>query len=166
MAREISAGIIIYRRDNDRHDKKINKYLLLYRGYWNFPKGKLEQNERSYQAAFREIEEETGIQPSSLKMERDFKVTDKFIYQREGENIFKIVIFFLAQTNQSLIKLSPEQEGYGWLPYYEAMRLLKHQNSKNMLKKANDYLKRKNIFRLAERHSPPLPHKKAGHPSI
>lgn len=143
MAREISAGIIIHRNDVDRRGKKMTKYLLLYRGYWNFPKGKLERDERSYEAAFREVEEETGISASALNMERNFKVTDRFIFQREGEKIFKIVIFFLAQTNQVEIKLSPEQEGYGWFQYHEAIRLLKHQNGKLMLKKANDYLRRK-----------------------
>lgn len=140
--REISAGIIIYRRARDR-EKMENKFLLLYRGYWNFPKGKIEQDERSYQAAFREVAEETGIPPFTLRMERNFKVTDRFIYQREGKKIFKIVIFFLAQTNQAEIKLSAEQEGYCWVPYHEALRLMKHQNSRAILKKANDYLRHK-----------------------
>lgn len=76
-------------------------------------------------------------------MERDFKESDRYIYQREGNKIFKIVVFYLAQTNQSDIKLSPEHEGYGWFLYKDAVKLLKHHNSKFILKKANDYLTRK-----------------------
>jgi bis(5'-nucleosidyl)-tetraphosphatase len=109
MPREISSGIIIYKREKDRDGKIETKYLLLYhgRGYWNFPKGKLEQGEQSYQAAFREVAEETGIPSRALRLEKNFKVTDKYIYQREGQKYFKIVIFFLAQATRPEIKLSP-----------------------------------------------------------
>ncbi len=143
--REISAGIVIYKRIKDRDGKVETKYLLLYhgRGYWNFPKGKLEQDERSFEAALRETGEEAGILPGNLRMERDFKESDRYIYQREGNKIFKIVVFYLAQTNQADIKLSSEHEGYGWFLYKDAVKLLKHHNSKFILKKANDYLVRK-----------------------
>ena len=52
MAKQISAGIVIYRRDKDGI-----KFLLLYHGgrYWNFAKGKLEETERSFEAAIREV---------------------------------------------------------------------------------------------------------------
>lgn len=147
MAKEISAGLIIYKKMKDRDGKIDIKYLLLYhgRGYWNFPKGKIEGDERSYQAAIREVGEETGIPPESLRMERDFRVADKYIYQWEGEKVFKIVIFFLAQTYKGEIKLSSEHEGYGWFLFRDAQRLLKHRNSKMILKNANDYLRRKSL---------------------
>ncbi len=143
--REISAGLIIYKRGVDRKGKKELKYLLLYHGrnYWNFPKGKLEQNERSFQAALREAGEETGIPARVLKVEKNFKVTDKFVFQREMEKVFKIVIFFLAESHQSEVRLSCEHEGYGWFLYRDALRVLKHQNSIIILKKANDFLNQK-----------------------
>ena len=61
--REISAGIIIFRKT-----KEGPKFLLLYHGgrYWNFPKGKLEKEEDSYTAALREIKEETGLRPGDF----------------------------------------------------------------------------------------------------
>ncbi len=144
--REISAGLIIYKREKDRDGKTQVKYLLLYhgRGYWNFPKGKLEKDERGYQAALREVEEETGIAPRFLRVEKNFRLTDKYIYQREGQKIFKIVIFFLAQALQSQVKLSYEHEGYGWFLHKDAQNLLKHQNIRTILKRANDFLRRKN----------------------
>jgi len=145
MPREISAGIIIYKREKDRDEKIDTKYLLLYhgRGYWNFPKGKLEEGERGYDAALREVAEEAGISSSSLRVDRNFKVSDKYVYQWEGEKIFKIVIFFLAQAIKPEIKISWEHEGYGWFLHNDAQRLLKHRNSKTILKQANDHLRRK-----------------------
>ena len=160
MPREISAGIIIYKNMRDRDGKTEVKYLLLYhgRGYWNFPKGKLEKDERSYQAAIREEGEETGISPQSLRVERDFTVVDKYIYQWEGAKIFKIVIFFLAQTSKADINLSSEHEGYAWLLFRDAQRLLKHQNSRAILKKAHDYLRRKSVPNRPPHPQRPNPH--------
>lgn len=147
MPREISAGIIIYKRIKDRDGRIETKYLLLYhgRGYWNFPKGKIEQDERSYQAAFREVGEETGIPSRFLRLEKNFKVTDKYLYQREGKKIFKIVIFFLAQTNYAQIQLSDEHEGYGWFLYNDAYKLLKHRNIKLIIRQAHEYLSQKSL---------------------
>jgi len=147
MTREISAGLVIYKREKDRDNKVQTKYLLLYqgRGYWNFPKGKLEKEERSFQAAIRETTEETGIPPRFLRAEKNFRISDKYIYQRAGQKIFKIVIFFLAQAFHFQIKLSHEHEGYGWFLHKDAQRLLKYRNSKAILKKANDFLRQKGL---------------------
>lgn len=149
MPREISAGIIIYKREKDRDGKVETKYLLLYHGggYWNFPKGKLESGERGYDAALREVEEETGIPARSLRVDRNFKMTDKYIYQREGQKYFKIVIFFLAQAIKPEVKVSQEHEGYGWFLHRDAQRLLKHHNSKTILKRAYDHLRPKSVLR-------------------
>lgn len=147
MPREISAGIIIYKREKDRDGRVDTKYLLLYHGggYWNFPKGKIEGGERSIQTALREAGEETGIPAGSLRLEKNFKVTDKFIYQREGEKIFKIVLFYLAQTSNPQVKISYEHEGFGWFLYNDAIRLIKHKNIKLILKRAHDYLRKKSL---------------------
>ena len=89
--------------------------------------------------------EETGIASRFLRVETNFRVTDKYIYQREGQKIFKIVIFFLAQTSNSEVKVSFEHEGYGWFTYREALRHVSHKNIKLILKRANDYLRRKSL---------------------
>lgn len=158
MSREISAGIIIYKREKDRDGEIDTKYLLLYHGggYWNFPKGKLEAGERSYDAALREVAEETGIPPRSLNVERNFKMTDKYVYQREGQKVFKIVIFFLAQAIKPEVKLSYEHEGYGWFLHRDAQKLLRHYNSRAILKKAHDSLRRKSPLHVKNRPLPNL----------
>ncbi len=161
--REISAGIVIYKRMKDRDGKIETKYLLLYqgRGYWNFPKGKLEQTEGSFDAAIRETGEETGIFPKNLRIERNFKESDHYIYQRAGNKIFKIVMFYLAQTNQPEVKLSYEHEGYGWFVFKDAIKILNHQNLRIILKKANDFLRRKSVARQQYHQRPvaPVPNK-------
>ena len=140
MSREISAGIIIYRKTSEGI-----KSLLLYHGgnYWNFPKGKLEQSERGMDAAFREVKEETDLGKNDLILKDQFRITDKFFFFREKKRIFKIVIFYLAQSRKREVAVSMEHNGYGWFTYKEAMKIVKFQNLRNIIKKANDILKPK-----------------------
>mgnify|MGYP001562304409 CR=1 FL=1 len=145
--REISAGIIIYRKTIEGP-----RFLILYhgRGYWNFPKGKIQSEEKSWQAAVREIHEETGLRLSDLKFKKDFKVYEKFVFWRRLENknvkIFKIVIFYLAETAKIDVRISSEHEGYAWFTYREALKILsRHKDSQRVLIQAYEFLRRKNI---------------------
>src|SRR3989344_5406226 len=141
MQREISAGLVIYRKT-----KQGIKYLLMYHGggYWRFPKGKLELQERGMDAAFREVKEETGLGKSDLILKDQFRATEKFTYFRDKKQIFKIVILYLAQSRKTEITVSREHDGYGWFTYKEALKILKHENIKNIIRKANLLLIRAN----------------------
>ncbi len=140
---EISAGIIVYRKTREGP-----RFLLIYeRGrYWNFPKGKLEREENSWTAALREIKEETGLTRQDLKFDTRFKVYDRYIYSRQKQKVFKTVAFFLAETNNPIIKVSREHQGFGWFPYRETNKMLIHKNLKDNLKKAYDLIRRKSLF--------------------
>jgi len=135
--REISAGFIIYRRT-----KEGVRYLLLYHGgnYWNFPKGKIEAGERSFRAALRELKEETGLRRSDLIFREYFRTTDKYMFFRGKERIFKIVIFYLAESKSGDVRLSHEHEGYGWFLHRDAARIIRFRNLKAILKQADDIL--------------------------
>ncbi|KKU94527.1 MAG: hypothetical protein UY26_C0001G0079 [Candidatus Jorgensenbacteria bacterium GW2011_GWA1_48_13] len=148
--REISAGIIIYRRTKDGP-----KFLLLYHGgrYWNFPKGKIgdkEARETAFRAALREVREETGLSARDLRFNNRFKVYDRFIYTREKNKIFKIVVYYLAETRQGEIKISEEHSGFGWFLYRDALRMLIHKNLRENLKKANEIVQGKSLRRRKE----------------
>lgn len=121
--------------------------MLLYHGgrYWNFAKGKIEAREGSYDAAVREIKEETGLGRNELKFDPRFKVYDRFVFSREKQKVFKIVIYFLAETRQGQVRLSEEHNGYGWFLYKDAVRMLMYQNLKNNLKKAYDLIRGKSL---------------------
>ena len=91
--------------------------MVLYhgRGYWNFPKGKLEAGERGLEAALREVAEETGIKAKDLVLKPEFREANKFFFRRGKEPVFKVAIFFLAETARAEVKVSDEHEGYGWV---------------------------------------------------
>jgi 8-oxo-dGTP pyrophosphatase MutT (NUDIX family) len=138
--RIISAGIIVFRKTREGI-----KFLILYHGrdYWNFPKGKLEQSERSWQAAFREVREETGLKSTELKLIGNFKAFEKFFYRRGNEKIFKVVILYLAETRQAQITVSDEHEGYGWFKFSEAKKIMgRYKDSIKILEKAYNFIQR------------------------
>jgi bis(5'-nucleosidyl)-tetraphosphatase len=137
--KEIAAGIVVFRKT-----KEGPKFLVLYHGhnYWNFAKGKIENEEKSLEAAFRETQEETGLEKKDLRLVRNFKVHERFSFRRGNQQIFKIVIFYLAETREEKIKLSSEHEGYGWFLCSEAKRILgKYKDSQRVLKQSFDFLK-------------------------
>ncbi len=138
--REISAGAIIFRREG-----KLIKFLLLYhgRGYWNFPKGKIEKGERSFQTFLREVEEETGISRKEMRVIPGFRITDKYFFLREKRPIFKIVIFYLVETRKHKIDVSEEHEGFGWFLPKEAIAISKFKNSKKIIRNAYAHITRR-----------------------
>lgn len=134
MPREISAGVILFRRAPELH------YLLLHygSGHWDFPKGHIETGEDAQQTARRELKEETGI--AEVCFVDGYKQTLRYFFRQKGIGIFKIVIYFLAETDQSEISLSHEHIGFDWLPYDLAMAQLTFKNSRDLLAKAHEHL--------------------------
>ena len=142
MQKEISAGIIVYRKTNQGL-----RFLLLYHGgrYWNFPKGHIEAEERALEAAIRETMEEAGLKRADMKIDNLFKAYEKFTFFKNKVKVFKTVIFYLAETKNREIRISNEHEGFGWFSYKEAINLLsKHKDSVALLKRANYHIQRPN----------------------
>jgi len=138
--KEVSAGAIIFKRD-----KEI-KYLLLFRKgsehfrpLWGFPRGKIEENETDMDAAKREIEEETGLK--DIKILENFREKLNWFYRRDGRIIYKESIFYLAESKSSDVKISKEHDDYKWCSYEEAIDLLKIKENKEVLEKADKFLK-------------------------
>ena len=145
MPKEKSAGAIVFRKEGS----KIYYLLLHYQsGHWEFPKGHIEENESEEETAKREIAEETGLE--DIEIVGGFKEYVKYFFRRsyglKGEArkkapwVFKIVIFFLAQTETEEVKISFEHKGFKWLQYNEAFKQLTFKNSKRILEEANDHL--------------------------
>lgn len=140
MPKEISYGAVIIRKER----KKI-LYLLLYRKahehykeMWDFPRGLIEKGETPEDDIRREIKEETGI--SEIIFIKGFREKVNWFYRKEGKTIFKEATYYLAETKEKEIKLSFEHNDFRWCSFDEALKLIKFNNTKNILKKANEFL--------------------------
>lgn len=156
MPREKSAGAIIYREEpaspGQGGEGKIYYLLLHYPainrkgGHWEFAKGHVEKNETEEQTIKREVQEETGLE--DIEILPGFKEYIKYFFKAKQNPhwIFKLVIFYVARTNTKEIKLSPEHIGFDWLPFDQAFKKITYKNSKELLKKANEFIiQRKNL---------------------
>lgn len=131
MKREISAGGIVFR----------DKEMLLIKdsyGRWSLPKGLIEKNERTEEAALREVKEETGLKEVEIVK----KLGEiKYFYQLQGEKIFKIVIFFLMKTKNKELKAQWEIQDAQWFPINEAVEKIEYKNTKPLVEKAVEIIK-------------------------
>jgi 8-oxo-dGTP pyrophosphatase MutT (NUDIX family) len=128
---ERSAGIVLYCQKNGS-----TQFLLLHypSGHWDFIKGRIEKNEQPREAAIREAREETGI--TDIQFVDGFEEKIQYTYQFDGRTIKKQVIFFLAKTSTTDIKLSDEHLDFVWLGFDEAFEKTTYQNAKDLLKKS------------------------------
>jgi len=135
MIDETSAGIVLFRREND----KILFLLLHYpSGHWDFVKGKMEKGETYRETAIRETKEETGI--SDVNFVDNFEEWIQYNFQFEGELVNKKVVFFLAETKTKEIEISHEHLDFTWMDYVTAMEKTTFDNAKTVLTKAQTLL--------------------------
>lgn len=131
MKREISAGGVVIR----------DKEMLLIKdsyGRWSLPKGLIEKNETTEEAALREVREETGLKNIELVK----KIGEiKYFYQLKGEKIFKIVIFFLMKTEDKELKAQWEIQDAKWFSIDEALEKIDYKNTKIIIEKALELIK-------------------------
>lgn len=129
---EKSAGLVLV---------KEGEYLLLHygAGHWDFPKGHIEKGESPEQAALRELKEETGIIDAEILPGFTEKI--QYFFKKEGKTVSKEVVFFIAKTKTSKVTLSFEHKGFVWLNFKDAVDKLTYGNAKDILRKADAWLK-------------------------
>ena len=138
---ERSAGAVIF------HDNSEREFLLLHyeSGHWDYVKGHIEDDESEIKTLVRETEEETGIKEEDIKIIDGFEEKIEYFYRHEGKVIKKEVVFYLARSKTKIVKISHEHIGYKWLSYEEALNQLTFKNAKDILKKADKFLKERLI---------------------
>jgi bis(5'-nucleosidyl)-tetraphosphatase len=139
MFNEKSCGAVVFTKTPE-----IMFLLLQYdAGHWDFVKGNVELNESETDTVVRELGEETSIVDAHFI--EGFREKISYFYKRQGMSIYKEVVFFLMETNASKVTLSYEHVGYTWLGYQNALDKLTFKNAKDILEKANNFLKSKGI---------------------
>jgi len=130
---EKSAGIIL---------KCNDKYLLLHydAGHWDLAKGHVEEGESDKQAALRELEEETGI--TEVTFLPKFEETIHYVFKRGSKSVSKDVVFFLATIDKEDVNLSHEHKDFVWLPIEKAVAKVTFKTAKEVLEKADAWIKK------------------------
>ncbi len=136
----ISAGGVIFRLSGS----VIEVALISVKGgkVWGLPKGLNEEGENLARTAHREVREETGLDGKILAkighIEYFFTLKDEAGTRR----FFKIVYFFLMEyTGGSVEEHDEEVDECRWFNINEAIKLMKYDDEKGILKKAKKQIK-------------------------
>lgn len=118
--RRLSAGVVLVR------DTPEGRRYLLLRAYkhWDFPKGMVEQDETPFDAARREVAEETGIRALEFAWGEVYRETAPYA---RG----KVARYYLARTGETQVSLTPNPETgihehmeYRWVNLSEARAMV------------------------------------------
>jgi 8-oxo-dGTP pyrophosphatase MutT (NUDIX family) len=135
----VSAGGVVYRRDDDR----IEILLAARRTRrgdiaWGLAKGGIEPDESAEQAAVREVREETGIE---ARIETSLGET-RYFYVWEDVRIRKTVHFFLMlATGGDLHDRDDEMEDVKWFPLERALKRAAYRGEREVLGRAAERLR-------------------------
>jgi 8-oxo-dGTP pyrophosphatase MutT (NUDIX family) len=144
---EISAGGIVYKKQDGR------VFILMifpavrqdavkttkFKPVWTFPKGWVGDHgdEKLIETAVREVKEEGGIDATVVKKLGQVK----YFFQWEGQNVFKIVYWFLMEYQGGDPADHDEEVAESvWVPLEEVAAKLTYPTDKQTFKKALDII--------------------------
>ncbi len=123
------SAFVVFKKDSEP------RYLLIRRcgkylpGTWQMVSGGILEKETAPQAAFREIQEETGLIPTKLY---SADVVETF-YMKSCDKITSVPVF-VAFVETMHVTLSPtEHDAYEWLAFQEAKNKLLFSEQKRVI---------------------------------
>jgi 8-oxo-dGTP pyrophosphatase MutT (NUDIX family) len=134
VIREFSAGGVVVRRIRGTLHVAAIRPQGRPAGHWALPKGLVARGESVVDAAVREVAEETGLVCDPVRRVDALR----YVYQRDGERIFKVVTFWLMHPRSGRIgeideSMRVEVAEARWLPLAEAPKLLAYRGERALV---------------------------------
>lgn len=119
------------------------RYLLLkrspdkqpYPGIWQIVTGRIEDGEKAYKTAEREVKEETGLSNFNL-----FVFPESGIFYTMHSDSIHLIPIFIAEAFDEKIVLSSEHVNYGWFKFEECIEKIHWLNQKKIIRDLNNML--------------------------
>lgn len=139
--RDVSAGVIVFHRSPDGCRFLLLRSRQTRRPLWEFPKGGVDEGETLEQAAMRELQEETGLEPDHIRIVEGFERSEDYRFTAgdgaERTHIRKRVTYYLAESLRTEITISPaEASRFAWFTPDETRRRLRYKARRAMLDEA------------------------------
>lgn len=136
MKKAILGGVVLLAR----HEGALYTLLVQHANqkHWGLPKGSVENGEDILDAARRELKEETGVTDFQLLSETPYN--DHYITHNQQPPVEKTVTFYVAKGNFGPVSVPDDMiheiMDVRWVLYEEALELIFHPSSKNVLESA------------------------------
>jgi dihydroneopterin triphosphate diphosphatase len=137
---------------------KGHAYLVIRRsgqylkGTWQMVSGGIQEGEKAWEAALREIHEETGLIPDKFY---SADAVETFYY-REKDKVAYVPVFLAIVNERKPVQLSDgEHDAFEWLPFEEARKRLLFAEQKRIIEHVhqNFVLQEPNPFHLIHQDS-------------
>lgn len=134
MNKEKSCGAVVYRKLDTGIEYLVIKSKA--HGDWGFPKGHMEKGESEQETAKREVLEETGL---SVTLIDEFRTTVEYTMPN---GIPKEVVYYIGKASaEHAVKIQQEEiREYKWLKFNEILRLITFENTREVLRRVNNFL--------------------------
>jgi len=113
-----------------------------YPNLWQMVSGKIKENETAYNAALREIKEETSLTPDMFWV----APTVNSFYSPDKDYICLLPVFAAKVKNDCEVKISKEHTEYKWVTPEEAKQLLAWDGQRKSVDVIVDYVLNRNSF--------------------
>jgi dihydroneopterin triphosphate diphosphatase len=118
-----------------RVDYGQGQYLMVKRSTpylkdtWQMVSGRIEKGETAWQAALREIKEETGLTPDRL-----YSANEVELFYEVSQNCINVAPVFVGFIDSvQVVELSSEHNEYKWVTCEEAEKLLTFAHQKKII---------------------------------
>ena len=127
----------VYRQTDDGLKFLLMKRNLnkIYEHLWQGVAGKIEAGETAWQAAVRELKEETGLTPIRM-----FIADHVSTFYEENGDLINLVPVFGIETETKRITLSSEHSEYKWMDFEDAERTLAWNGQKKGIRTVYEML--------------------------
>lgn len=132
-----------------REQNGVLEFLILkrapyqyYPNLWQMVSGKIKDGEKAFEAAIREIKEETNLKPEKLWV----APTVNSFYSPDDDYVCMIPVFAAKVNYLSDVQISPEHVAFKWLVANEAKNHLAWDGQRKSVDVIVDYFLNRNKF--------------------
>ena len=138
LVRVIDAYIYNYKKNELKFLILKRSKTKIYEHLWQGVAGKIEKRETAWQAAIRELKEETGLKPHRI-----FVADYISSFYEANFNRINLVPVFGIEVEDTSVTLSEEHCEYKWVEYHKAYHALTWNGQKKGLKVVHEMLNSK-----------------------
>ncbi len=128
--RSFAVSVVLIRESGGQHEVLLLRRTRTMRGEWCQVAGAIEPGETAWQAALREVEEETNLVPHTLY---SADLCEQF-YEADRDAISLLPVFVGFVAGDAQVTLNAEHSEHCWLGFEEAVALVPFAGQRHLLR--------------------------------